>query len=516
MTMISPGRHADPSTTGSRGRLFTRRPSNCAIAFGLAVLLPAIAAAATYRYPPLHAVPFALHYMAMALVAVLGGFYPALLSVGLSTAATFTLLPEPHGTSHDIVLMLFRPVVLLASAATISVMTRGQRHAAAALQVALANLREQAVALADSQQASKCAAWTYIAGDRTRWYPGGYEVFGIPAAELDAMSSPIPLIWPEDQPIVTAAVRKMVAERSSLRVEYRVLFPNGELHWCEARGNPIEGQPGLWRGVTFDITERKLAEAALVRSEKLAAVGRLASTIAHEINNPLEAVTNLLYLARADRSLSPATDDHLAVAERELARVAEIARLALGFIRTSVKPRNLEVVDAIEDVLALYRHRFEMKNVQIERQYEPGVVVRIAPQEIRQIATNLISNALDASAPAAGQSCARVAVRVLRETGASAPGSLETDRAVLIVEDTGTGIAPAHIHRIFDPFFTTKEETGTGIGLWVTREFVEKNGGTIAVKSGNLPNGVRTSFRVELPARPVPEAAIQPEPSIFA
>jgi|GEM_PF-975147 len=485
--------------------------SNRHKAFVLAVVLPAVAALATYNYPPLRALPFALHYMAMAMVATLGGFFPALLSVALSTGATFILLPEPHGTAHTLLVMLLRPLVLLASAVVITLVTRNQRRAAAALEVALATLREQSVALTDSQHASKCAAWTYIQGDRTRWYPGGYEVFGIPTAELEAMTSPIPLIWPDDQPIVRAAVGRMVAERSSLRVEYRVLFPDGEIHWSEARGNPIEGQPGLWRGVTFDITERKLAEAALVNSEKLAAVGRLASSIAHEINNPLEAVTNLLYLARADRSLSPATFDYLDVADRELARVTEIARLALGFIRTSAQPRDLKIVDVVEDVLALFRHRFEMRNVQIDRQYQPGVLVRIVPHQLRQIATNLISNALDASSPGNPASSARVTILVLLEADREG-----RQRAVFQVDDTGTGIAPAHLHRIFEPFFTTKEDTGTGIGLWVTRDLVEKNGGTISVRSGGLPNGVRTSFRVELPACPVPVAAIQAEPSVSA
>jgi PAS domain S-box-containing protein len=478
-----------------------QRPSGRDGAFVLAVVLPAVAAFVTYSYPPLHTLPFALHYMAMVVVATLGGLAPAMLSVFLSTATTFYLLPEPHNTSHAVVVMALRPIVLVASAVVITLLTRGQRRAATALEVAHADLHEQALALMESQQASKCAAWTYEVGDRTRWYPGGCEVFGIPLAELEAMPSPIPLIWADDQPTVTAAVKKMVEERGALRVEYRVLFPNGELHWCEARGNPIEGQPRLWRGFTFDITERKLAEAALVRSEKLAAMGRLASTIAHEINNPLEAVTNLLYLARADRSLSPATVEYLAVADRELARVAEIARLALGFVRTSAQPRDIEIAGVMEDVLALYRHRFEMKNVQIERRYDLRAVVRIAPQELRQIVTNLISNALDASPPGS-----RVTVLIFHERD-----GLGRYRAVLRVDDNGTGIPPAHLHRIFEPFFTTKEETGTGVGLWITRDFVEKNGGSITVESGALPGGVRTSFRVEFPASPL-QLAEEPDP----
>jgi PAS domain S-box-containing protein len=467
------------------------RPSTRAISFALALLLPLLSALATARYQALHSVPFALHFVSMAVVATFGGFAPALLSVLISILANHYLLQPPYlGTG---VLVVLRPLILILSAAVISLLTSGSRRSAAALEIALTTLQEQTRALMESQQASKCASWTFDSTDKTRWHPGGYPVFGIPIAELEQLPSPIPLIWPDDQPVVRAAVLKMLRDRSELHIEYRVLFPNGELHWSEARGTPHEADPHLWRGITFDITERKLAEAALVRSEKLAAIGRLASTIAHEINNPLEAVTNLLYLARKDVRLSSDTDQHLATAERELARVGAIARLALGFIRTSAERRDIEIVDGIEDVLALFRHRFEMRNVAVERQYEPGVVVNIAPQELRQIATNLISNALDASRP----SNARIVIRVTREDC----------RAVLLVEDNGSGIAASHLSRIFEPFFTTKDDTGTGIGLWVTRELIEKNGGTVTVVSGDLPGGSHTSFRVEFPlcASPVPE-----------
>jgi PAS domain S-box-containing protein len=477
-----------------------RRPSNRAIAFALAVVFPVLSSVLTARFHVLQTVPFALHFISMAVIATFGGFAPAILAVVVSAEANHFLLPHRLLGTGPIVLL--RPLFLIVSAAVISVFTRGSRRSAAALEDALNELQEQTSALIESQQASKCASWTYDSRDRTRWFPGGYEVFGIPFAELEKLPSPIALVWPEDQAQVIAAVKKMVSERKPLLVEYRVLWPNGELHWSEARGNPHPGDPHLWRGITFDITDRKLAEQALVRSEKLAAMGRIASTIAHEINNPLEAVTNLLYLARRDPCLNPDTEEHLATAERELARVGEITRLALGFIRNSAERREIEIADGIEDVLALFRHRFEMRNVAVDRQYEPGVVVHIAPQELRQIATNLISNALDASRPPD----ARIVIRIGREESS----------ALLFVEDNGSGIAASHLHRIFDPFFTTKDDTGTGIGLWVTRELVEKAGGTIAVKSGDLPGGTRTSFRIELPLCDSSVAEIRAEASQHA
>jgi signal transduction histidine kinase len=283
--------------------------------------------------------------------------------------------------------------------------------------------------------------------------------------------------------------------------EHRVPWPNGELHWLEMRATRIAGAGCRWRGVTVDITERKLTEAALLRSEKLAAMGRLASTVAHEINNPLEAVTNLLYLARTDDSTEASTRDYLAAAERELSRLSNITRLTLGFVRTNGDAADTDVAEVVDDVLHLFQHRLETKNVHIEREYEPGVSVRIAPHELRQIATNLVANAADA----VGLSDGRISIRIHRQDGDG------TMHGVLQVEDNGSGIEADHMRRIFEPFFSTKQEVGTGIGLWVTKELVEKNGGRIVVASEanagvGHPNGhmaasanARTKFRIELP-----------------
>ena len=461
------------------------RPSSRLPVYVLAVALPIVSSVVTQQVQGLHAIPLALSFISVAFLAGFGGLAPALFSV-LITACMRYLGPAfmhvrvPFNSAE-----LLRMLTLSASAAVISFITSSQRRTSAALRQALATVKEQSRALVDAQQASKCASWTYDSRDRTRWYPGGYEVFGIPFVELEKRSSPIDLIYPEDQPGVREAVKEMITSRGPLHIEYRVLWPDGKIHWSEARGTPMESDPHLWRGVTFDITERKLAEAALIRSEKLAAMGRLASTVAHEINNPLEAVTNLLYLALRDPLLTPTTAADLAAAERELARVGEITRLTLGFIKTSTTRRDILIADGIEDVISIFRHRFEAKEIQVERRCEPGVMVNIAPQELRQIVTNLISNAVDA---AAGPG-ARVNISIDRQDGL----------AVMRVEDNGTGISDANLRHVFDPFFSTKEDTGTGIGLWVTRELVEKNGGTISAQSGNLPDGMRTCFRIEFP-----------------
>jgi signal transduction histidine kinase len=237
--------------------------------------------------------------------------------------------------------------------------------------------------------------------------------------------------------------------------------------------------------IRANLEQRATAQEAVRRSEKLAVAGRLAASIAHEINNPLESVTNLLYLARSDQTLSSDTRTYLATAEQELARLGDITRLTLGFVRTSATRPSMPAEEVIEDVLKIFRQRLESKQVQVERRFEPGVEVHIAAHELRQIVTNLVSNAVDAMNTPGG----RLRVSIAREETAIA----------IAIEDDGSGIAPSQLQRIFDPFFTTKEDVGTGIGLWVTRELVETNGGQILAESGDLANGMKTRFRVELP-----------------
>ena len=268
--------------------------------------------------------------------------------------------------------------------------------------------------------------------------------------------------------------------------DFRTVWPEGETHWLEMRGTRTGHDPCCWRGVTIDITERHVAETALLRAEKLAAMGRLASTIAHEINNPLEAVTNLLYLSLMDDALTPATRAYLANAETELARLGNITRLTLGFVRESSQSSSVDLASVVDDVVAIFSHRSEVKTARVERLYTPGIRIAIAQPELRQIVTNLVANAADALS---GVPAPHLRLQV----------DIQTGNAVLLVADNGVGIRPDDAHRIFEPFFTTKGDVGTGIGLWVTRELVEKNGGSIRIESGQLPDGLSTCFRIEFP-----------------
>jgi signal transduction histidine kinase len=203
------------------------------------------------------------------------------------------------------------------------------------------------------------------------------------------------------------------------------------------------------------------------------------------MNNPLEAVTDLLYLCSADGNLSPQTREYLDGADQELRRLASIARHTLNFARPRSSAGPAHTASLIESVVAMFQPRCTPRGFGIDILHNPDVTVAASGDELRQVLTNLISNACDAVGGPGG----RIAIEV----------SKDEEFATIEVRDNGSGISPEYLDHIFDPFFTTKPDVGTGIGLWVTRELVEKNGGEIEVRTSGLPDGFRTAFRVQLP-----------------
>jgi signal transduction histidine kinase len=239
-----------------------------------------------------------------------------------------------------------------------------------------------------------------------------------------------------------------------------------------------------------DVTDSKLAEQALLQSEKIAAVGRLASSIAHEINNPLEAVTNLLFLAQ--RSASPQeTRQYLTTAESELQRVSVIASRTLRFHRQSTFPRAVTPSELIDGTLPLYQGRLNNGQVSVHRRERAHKPIVCLEGEIRQVLSNLIGNAIDATKTAGGRLLLRTRNATDWQTGRSG--------VVFTVADTGSGMSPRTIFRIFEPFFTTKEVGGTGLGLWICREIVDRHHGSLRVRSSESPARSGTVFTLFLP-----------------
>lgn len=251
----------------------------------------------------------------------------------------------------------------------------------------------------------------------------------------------------------------------------------------------------FFTGILRDISERKLAEEkitalnreltdALHRSEKLAITGRLVATIAHEINNPLEALMNLLFVLESDQQLSPRSRDFVRLAQEQVRVLSNISRQTLAPYREGKFPSVTNVSELLDDVLSMLRPKLLSSNVQVVRKYPASVQLSIYPSELRQVFTNLAANAIDAMR---GGGILSVAV-----TSAD-------DQLHISVSDTGTGISPEHQDKLFEPFFTTKGESGTGVGLWVVKGIVEKLGGKVYFTTSTLPTNHGTTFTVSLP-----------------
>lgn len=242
--------------------------------------------------------------------------------------------------------------------------------------------------------------------------------------------------------------------------------------------------------------------AHLRENQKLITLGRLAASIAHEINNPLESITNLLFLLGEERDLSASARSYLVLAQRELERVTHISRQTLNFSRETTGPVRCRVDDLLEEVLSLYSRRIKEKNLSIQRQYQCPDEPVVYPGEMRQVLSNLITNAIEASVPNG-----RLRLRLRCTRAWSDPGV----RGIRIsIADNGSGIPPEVQRRLGEPFFTTKGQRGTGLGLWVTRSIVQRYGGEIQLRSSIDPRRHGTVFSIFLPTNLRPQPVHRP------
>ncbi|MGA8110515.1 MAG: ATP-binding protein [Acidobacteriaceae bacterium] len=240
-----------------------------------------------------------------------------------------------------------------------------------------------------------------------------------------------------------------------------------------------------------DITSQIQAEEALRQAEKLAAMGRVAGIIAHEINNPLEAITNTFYLLRNHPSLDDEARYYASMAEQELERAAHITRQTLSFYRDSKQPISISLTDLLDNVVELQQRPIAANRIALQKKYASAGVVRGFPGELRQVFLNLISNAIQAM-PAGGT----LRLRIAEVTD----GESQRRGIAISVVDTGSGIRPEDAARLFQPFFTTKSAKGTGLGLWISKGIVQKYDGNIRFRCFRSAIGTRTCFRVFLPA----------------
>jgi two-component system, chemotaxis family, CheB/CheR fusion protein len=322
----------------------------------------------------------------------------------------------------------------------------------------------------------------------TSWNAAATRIFGYEPDEIIGRSV-LTLIPPElhsDEPEI---LRKLRAGERIDHYETQRVRKDGTRLDVSLTISPVRNHDGQVIGaskIARDISDRKRAEAVLIQTEKLAAVGRMAASIAHEVNNPLEAITNLAYLLTIHSSLDDEARSYARMLLDEVGRVSHITKQTLAFYRDSVRPSPVNLPELVDSVLELHRPAMMRKKVRLVTSYrhQPAMVKGFAA-ELRQVFANLILNAVDALPP---EGVLRVDVRSLN-------GEVR-----VTVADNGCGITPHGRARLFQPFFTTKIGRGNGLGLWVSEGIIRKHGGRVRVHTSTRPGRSGTAFTVVLPS----------------
>ena len=393
----------------------------------------------------------------------------------------------------------------------IGIFARNQlRLVSEAFQQTLGALRKHAQATFDSEQRlrailihlSEAVVVCDLDGRIELMNPAAERLVGI--TQKEARGRLFDDLFPLEGEITHTSAESPVA---AVRRELRTITPNesfvlrradGAELTIDESGAPVYERNGDLAGIVLvlrDSTQQRQAQAALLASEKLAVAGRLAATIAHEIHNPLDSVSNLLYLMRTGSNPEENTR-FLEMAQGELSRATQISRALLGMYRESRTAVGLDIASLLSSVLVLLDGRFREIGVQIKADLEQPSVVSGFPAELRQVFTNLLVNAAEASPRG---EIVEVRTRPSAGITPSDPAATRRPGVLITVEDRGSGIDPDTQRKLFQPFFSTKGEAGTGLGLWVSRGIVEKHGGTIELASSTDPEHHGTIVSVFLP-----------------
>ncbi|HEY1647666.1 MAG TPA: PAS domain S-box protein [Terracidiphilus sp.] len=323
------------------------------------------------------------------------------------------------------------------------------------------------------------------------WNPGAERMFGYSANEM--IGRPITTIIPpelegdEQKILATIGRGKWVEHFETIR-----LTKSGERIDVSLTISPVRDDTGRVIGaakIARDITQQKKTEQALRTTERLASAGRMAATVSHEINNPLEAITNLVYLAKGSAVLND-VQEYLNAIEEELNRISLITKQTLGFYRETIAPSAVRVGEMLNPLIAVLSRRARNKGIEIRPEVRQDPEIRAVAGEIRQLLANLLSNSIDAV------DCGGL-IRIRIE--ANRMNELDPTGVRITIADSGRGIPAANKSKLFEPFFTTKNDVGTGLGLWVCKNIVQKHHGSIRVRSNTSPGRSWTVFSVFLP-----------------
>jgi two-component system CheB/CheR fusion protein len=326
----------------------------------------------------------------------------------------------------------------------------------------------------------------------TSWNPAAEKMFSYSSSEM--IGRPITTIMPPELQSDEQRILETVARGEQIQHFQTVrLTKRGERIDVSLTISPVRDEAGRVIGaakIARDITQEKKTEQALRTNEKLASVGRLAATVAHEINNPLAAVINLIYLANGC-AIPEDAREYLNTADEELNRISQITKQTLGFYRESTAPAAVRVGTMLDPILSMFGTRARNKGIEIRPEIRRDPEINARAGEIRQVIANLLSNSIDA---VDSGGLIRIRVGSTRLNGRLSPGTRIT------IADSGPGIPYSVRSRLFEPFFTTKKDVGTGLGLWVCSNIVKRHHGSIRVKSSTTPGRSWTVFTVFLPS----------------
>ena len=349
-------------------------------------------------------------------------------------------------------------------------------------------IRSQLSAIVDS--ADDAIVSKDLNGIVKSWNGGARQMFGYTAEEMIGQSI-LRIVPPELRYEEDEILRKLRLGERIDHYETRRKRKNNEYIEVSVTISPIRDRSGSVVGaskIARDISDRKRVERLLIQSEKLAATGRMAATIAHEINNPLESIVNLIFLAREESATDGKAYRYLVTAEEELERVSHLARQTLGYYRDTGSPVEVHLYRVIETVLTVYRARLLSNNISVDTSFNDLQKIVASKGEMIQVFSNVIANALDAMRGAGS-----LHITTRNHLGTAGDGIQTT------IQDNGIGIKKEHLAQIFEPFFTTKGDLGSGIGLWVAKQLVERRGGQISVASSTESGACGTTITIFMP-----------------
>ena len=457
-----------------------------AIRYGGAVSTAACALAIWWIWPVMHKDPFAIFISAVIISAHLFGFGPALLCTFASAAALDYFAFDVRHLGLELSISDWERLLIFV---LLSLVTAGLARKRTQAEMRASETTQRMAAIVESSEDAIYSASPE--GLITSWNRGAEILYGYSAN--DAIGRHVSMLSPPERSHeVTANLTRLNQGESVGSYQTERMRSDGSRVHVLMSISPMRGPGGEIVGnsaIVRDITAQKRAEDALRRNEKLATAGRLAATIAHEINNPLEAVSNLLYLARHDEKQR---DEYLIRAERELQRVASLAQQTLGFVRDTTSVSPLNVSETLDQVLRLYAPKLRSRRITTEVRFDEQARIDGFQGELRQLFSNLIINAMDAM-PAGGT----LSLRVSRSHEWRDGNRLGVR---VLVADTGVGIGQGDLSRIFEPFFTTRKDSGTGLGLWLAHGIVQKHGGSIRVRSRTGASHSGTAFSVFFPS----------------